>query len=137
MGKFEPGTSGNPVGRPKGAADRRNQFRDVVGDRISGVVDVVICAALSGDITACKLLLDKLVPNARQVDLPFRLQAVGDSLGDRGESAISAMADGDISPSQAAHFTAALLNMARIREVDDLIARVERLEAQGRDGAPQ
>ena len=62
---------------------------------------------------------------------------MGDSLSDRGESAISAMADGHISPDQAAQVTGALLNMARIREVDDLIARIERLEAQGRDGAPQ
>jgi len=137
MAKFRPGRSGNSAGRPRGVPDRRNQFRDVVGDRISGVVDVVICAALSGDISACKLLLDKLVPNARQVDVPFRLQAVGDSLSDRGESAISAMADGHISPDQAAQVTGALLNMARIREVDDLIARIERLEVQGKDGAAQ
>jgi len=137
MAKFRPGRSGNSAGRPRGLPDRRNLFRDVVGERISSVVDVVLGAALAGDMSACKLLLDKIVPNARQSDLPFRLQVVGESLGERGESAISAMADGDISPSQAAQVTGALLNMAKIREVDDLIARIERLEAQGRDGAPQ
>ena len=47
------------------------------------------------------------------------------------------MADGHISPGQAAQVTAALLNMSKIREVDDLIARIERLEAQGSGHAPQ
>jgi len=135
--KFPRGVSGNLAGRPPGIPDRRVQFRDLLHSRASEIVQTVIDAALAGDLSAAKILIDKIVPNIRYSDVPVRLQANSDTLGDRGESAISAMADGDISPGQAAQVTAALLNMSKIREVDDLIARIERLEAQGRDGAPQ
>ena len=137
MAKFPQGVSGNLAGRPKGIPDRRSQLRDLITSHAPDAIQKVIGAALAGDMTACKLLLDKIVPNIRYSDVPVRLQGNGGSLGDRGESAISAMADGDISPSQAAQVTGALVNMAKIREVDDLIARIERLEAQGNGGAPQ
>ena len=137
MAKFPQGVSGNLAGRPRGIPDRRAQFRDLIVSRAPDVIQKIIDAALGGDMTAAKVLIDKILPNIRYSDVPIRLTATGDSLGERGDSAIGAMVGGEISPAQAAQVTAALLNMSKIREVDDLIARIERLEAQGRDGAPQ
>ena len=84
MTKFRLGTSGNPRGRPLGRPDRRLEFRDLLASRASEVIQTVINAAVSGDMTACKLLLDKIVPNIRYSDVPFRLRAEEGSLGERG-----------------------------------------------------
>lgn len=87
-GKFAPGASGNPGGKPrdggKNLTQTRAQFRKAFleqADRklVNSIVDVieaVIKQAKSGDMTAAKLILDRLVPAQRAVD--------GDRKGIRG-----------------------------------------------------
>lgn len=79
-GKFAPGASGNPGGKPrdggKNLTQTRAQFRKAFleqADRklVNSIVDVieaVIKQAKSGDMQAAKLILDRLVPAQRAVD---------------------------------------------------------------------
>lgn len=74
-GRFVAGQSGNPKGRPKG---KKNQItvlkqdleiavRDAIGpDRIKAVVDKMVELALEGNVGAGKVILDKVLSNAKE-----------------------------------------------------------------------
>lgn len=76
-GQFPVGVSGNPAGRPKGSKNRIVQLRQdlevalrehVNADAVKGIIDVMVAQALEGDVSAAKMILDKVLPNARDAD---------------------------------------------------------------------
>lgn len=76
--RFKPGRSGNPSGRPKGARNRASVLAQVLmEDQTEAVVQTVIDAALTGDMTACKLIVERLIPpvKERTIDADLKLPA--------------------------------------------------------------
>ena len=76
-GQFPVGVSGNPAGRPKGSKNRIVQLRQdlevalrehVRVDEVTRIIDVMVAQAISGDVSAAKMILDKVLPNARDAD---------------------------------------------------------------------
>jgi hypothetical protein len=74
LGQFSPGVSGNPAGRPKGRKNEIVELRQnlelavrqhLTVDKIKKIVDRMATMAENGSVAAAKLLLDKVVPNAR------------------------------------------------------------------------
>lgn len=76
-GTFPAGISGNPLGRPKG---RKNELTELKMDleiavrktlplhRIKNIVEKVAAMAEEGNLRAAKLILDKVISNAKDVD---------------------------------------------------------------------
>jgi hypothetical protein len=74
-GQFVKGTaSGNPKGRPKGSKNRISEMKrelevaireSLDPETIKGVVQSMVAEALNGNVSAGKLILDKVVSNAR------------------------------------------------------------------------
>ena len=65
-GRFEPGRSGNPAGRPKGARGRATLVADaLLEERVKAVVDNLIDRALAGSIPATRLCLDRTMVQPR------------------------------------------------------------------------
>jgi hypothetical protein len=72
-GKFLKGQSGNPAGRPKGSKNQTNlvkqaiegQLVDELANNAGDILAKAISLAKQGDPTMIKLLLDKLLPTAR------------------------------------------------------------------------
>lgn len=76
-GTFPSGVSGNPVGRPKG---KKNELTELKQDleiavrkslpiaRIARIVEKVAEMAEEGNLRAAKLILDKTISNAKDVD---------------------------------------------------------------------
>jgi hypothetical protein len=76
-GTFPTGVSGNPLGRPKG---KKNQLTELKQDleiavrkslpvsRITKIVEKVAEMAEAGNLRAAKLILDKVISNAKDVD---------------------------------------------------------------------
>jgi len=76
-GTFVAGVSGNPLGRPKG---KKNQLTELKQDleiavrkalpvsRITKIVEKVALMAEEGNLRAAKLILDKTISNAKDVD---------------------------------------------------------------------
>jgi hypothetical protein len=126
MAKFKPGASGNPKGRPRGTgipAEVRSALRGELPD----VLAAVVAAAKSGDMSAAKILLDRVVPTLKPVDLPLAV-ACRDSLSEQGRSVLEAASSGQVSPEQADRLLSAISKQARVVEIDELVRRVEALE---------
>lgn len=89
----------------------------------------VIEAAKAGDLQACKLVLDRIVPTLRPVDSPEVIQTKGDSLTDLSRAIVQAAVAGKITPSVAKSITQSLATVARIEEISELRQRLEKIEA--------
>lgn len=62
MTKYQKGISGNPSGRPKGALNKRTQLTQLMEDHAEALVSKAIELALSGDTTALRLCIERLIP---------------------------------------------------------------------------
>lgn len=85
-------------------------------------------AARGGDVQAAWLLLERVVPTLKPIEMTSPLALAGESLTARGTAVLEAVADGHLAPSQAAQLLTAIGTLARVVEVDELTARVAALE---------
>lgn len=101
-GKFEPGQSGNPNGRPKGSRNKSTLAREKID--IAAVLDVVQEQALAGDRASQRLLLELVVPRAKyptvSFDLPEKIDTP-EALAEASAEIVQQIADGNIPPEQA------------------------------------
>ena len=78
---------------------------------------------------AAKIILDRLVPSLRPVEMPavLRLPASA-TLAGQAKAVVNAAA-GELEPSQAAQIVTALGGVAKIIEATELLKRIEALES--------
>ena len=69
MAKYLPGQSGNPSGRPKGTGSVA-KLREAIQEEMPEIIDTVVSAAKAGDISAAKILIDKVIPTLKPVNSP-------------------------------------------------------------------
>jgi hypothetical protein len=127
---FQPGQSGNPDGRPRGIKDSRTALRELLTPHATDLVAKCVELALSGDTTALRLCLDRLIPPAKAKDDLIRLPLADGSLADKGQIVLSALGDGQLAPDVAMAILQAVGSQARIVEVNDLEQRIAALEAR-------
>src|SRR5690606_41062991 len=102
-GRWKPGESGNPAGKPKGAIDRRSKWRAELGDALPAILAKLVDAAKAGDTTAAGLILSRVAPPlrpARETAVVAGLAEAGTIAG-RAEAVLAAAARGEL-PSDAA-----------------------------------
>lgn len=127
---WKPGQSGNPKGKPKGARSKATVLAQALMEgEIDGIVRSVIDAAKGGDISAARLILDKVVPSLKPRDMPVELGGLEGPLSEQGRTVLHAMADGRISPDQGQALMSVITGQIKLMEYDDLIKRIEALEA--------
>lgn len=132
MARFTRGKSGNPAGKPKGTTDWRSKLRKQIEDAAPDLIDRLIAEAEGGDVSAIKLLLDKVLPNIKPQSLPVNIEiTAGDEAG-RAEAVLSAMMQGQLSPDQGTELIAAIRALCQIKEVSDLEQRITALEEKTR-----
>jgi hypothetical protein len=128
---FKPGQSGNPDGRPKGARNRAT----VAAERLlDGEADKLTRKAIElakeGDTTALRLCIERILPARKDRPVSFdmpRIETVADSV--KAAAAIaSAVADGELTPMEAAELSRVVDGYTRAVETVDLAARLTRLE---------
>ena len=128
---FEPGRSGNPNGRPKGA---RNHVTRAVEALIDGQGEALgakaVEKALQGDSTMLRALLSTLVPLRRERTVEFDLPKIESAADARKASSavIAACAAGELSPHEAREIMGLIWTHVGTTEVAELEARVDALE---------
>ena len=129
MAKFEKGQSGNPNGRPRGTGVVA-KLREAIQDEMPEIINALVIAAKAGDMSAAKILLDRVIPTLRPVDAPVLLTRQV-SLSEFGEEVLRMLSDGDLGIDQAQRILSALGQQTDLVEFDDLVKRLEALEREG------
>lgn len=131
--KFQPGTSGNPKGRPKGSRNKNKRLLEALEDDLPQLIEATKKRALQGDTAALRLLLERLIPAKKSESSTIAIRNLKrtKTLTEKANVIMDAIANGKIPPDIGTSLIAALGNTAKITELDELIRRVEALEENG------
>ena len=132
-GRFEPGQSGNPAGRPRGARHRALLALDAIG--AAGAEDVlrkVVEDAKAGDIRAAEILLRRVWPERKGRLVEFDLPPVVSAADAVQASAaiVAAVATGELTPDEAQAVASVVEIQRRAIETAELAERIAALEAR-------
>jgi hypothetical protein len=125
-GRFTPGKSGNPQGRPKSGTVA---LRESLADGAADVVKAILDAAKAGDMVAARIVLDRLLPPLKATAQSVHL-ALPESASplDTARAILSATASGTLAPDIAAQLVSAVSTFCRIEEIEELRVRIAALE---------
>ena len=130
--RFQPGQSGNPAGKPKGARNRTTlAIEALIDGAADDIANKAIELAKAGDATMIRALLDRAAPARRDRHVQFELPPM-EKAADAAKAVAAiaqAVADGELTPSEASELSDFVENYAKALEISDLEARLQRLEA--------
>jgi hypothetical protein len=138
-GQFRKGESGNPAGKPRGTRNRVTVIAEqLMNEDIELIIKAVTEAAKAGDMTAAKIVLDRVVPVRKGNFVSFQLPPIRSAAEalNASNGVLSACASGQITPQEAAEINNLIGSHIKLIEVLDLEKRIERLE-QERDNEHQ
>ncbi|MCE9680869.1 DUF5681 domain-containing protein [Halomonas alkalisoli] len=125
-GKWRPGVSGNPAGRPKSAT---TELRRQLSEHGPALAAKAVELALAGDSTALRICLDRISPTLKAQPAPISVSLEGaEGLAGVSRRLVDAAASGEIPADVASQLVGALGQVARITEIDELERRLAKLE---------
>lgn len=122
-GQWAPGQSGNPGGR----SGQTQAIRAKLAEGAEAVTKKVLAAAKKGDMQACRLILERLVPPIKPSVEPVTFDLDDTDLPSAAKSLLRAIAEGKLPPDQGRHLILGLGAVARVIEVAELQLAVEAL----------
>ena len=129
--QFQPGQSGNPSGRPRGARGKAAQLAELLIDGdVEAIVTKVIVAAKNGDMSAAKILIDRILPPKRDRHISFTLPQIRSATDAASAMAavINEVASGSITAAEAEGLSKLIGDYSKILEVSQIEERLKRLE---------
>lgn len=132
---FQAGQSGNPFGRPKNSRNETTRLLEALFEgEGEEIVRKAIEMAKSGDGPILRAMLDRLVPARKDAPISFDLPSVETAAETKQASAaiLTAVATGEIAPSEGQTVMALLTAHRAIVETEELEARIAALEARGK-----
>ncbi|HLN11078.1 MAG TPA: DUF5681 domain-containing protein [Xanthobacteraceae bacterium] len=137
-GRFRPGQSGNPAGRPRGSRNKTTAAAEALLDgQAEALTERLLGEAGRGNVAALRMCFDRLAPRRRGRPVPFdlpRLESQADAV-DAAAAIVAGVGDGELTPQEGADLIKLVEVFARVRAIQDLerrLAEVERALA----GAP-
>jgi hypothetical protein len=128
---FQKGTSGNPAGRPLGSRNKATIALEALLDgEGEAITRKAIELAKTGDATALRLCLDRIISPRRDRPVSFRLPPITTAADAAQASAtlVAAVAGGDLTPGEAAELGKLVESFVRTLEAHDFEQRLIRLE---------
>jgi len=125
---FIKGTSGNVKGRKVGIPDRRTELRELLKPHAPALLKICVELALSGDIGAMKLCLDRITPAIKPTAETISIPMPAGSLADQGKAILEAASTGIISLDEARGLTEILTGQIKLLEFSDMESRIAALE---------
>jgi hypothetical protein len=128
---FQPGQSGNPAGRKKGARHAALVALDAIGqENAQAIVGEVVKQALDGDMTAARILLDRCWPAPKGRLIPLNLPPIRNmaSVAQAGAAVLKALSEAIITVDEAASLMSILNQQRQIIETEVLERRLQALE---------
>lgn len=127
-GTWKPGASGNPSGRPAGTGEVA-KLRKSIEEHVPEIISQLVKNAKAGDAQSARLLLERVIAPIRAIEMPVELLLPeSEGLTAQGLAIVQQVSEGRLSPSQGAALLSGLGNLARVKEVEELEARIEALE---------
>jgi hypothetical protein len=130
-GRFQPGQSGNPAGKPRGARHKTTLLAEkLMQDDAADVVKKVIEVAKGGDMTAARIVLDRIAPARRDSPVTIALPKI-ESAADAAKAMaaiLSAVASGAVTPSEADQVAKIVAAFVSTLEASEFEARLRALE---------
>lgn len=127
-GRWQAGQSGNPRGRPKGSSST-GQLREAIASNLPEIIEELTNRAKNGDVAAARLLFERALPALKPVDTTIQLTLPSDSgLVAQAEAVARAIASGALPSTQGAALLSGLTAIARLKEIDEIEARIAKLE---------
>lgn len=128
--KFKPGKSGNPSGRPPGIEDKRAKYRKLLADDAEAVIKKVVEKAKEGDMTAARMILERLAPPIKARGVPIHASIPDGSFDEQAQAVFEALNNGNLSADELTALIGAVVQRAKLAEIDELAKRIEALEAR-------
>lgn len=129
--KFQKGKSGNPAGRPKGSRNRATLLAMAAMEgELDAIVKSIIDAAKKGDMAAARLVVDKLIPAAKDRPVNITLPGMQDiaSCREAQGTVIAAVAEGELTPGEGEHLSAMIEHQRKGLEAETILARLAAIE---------
>ncbi len=131
-GQFPKGVSGNPRGKAPGTRHRATvAVETLLAGEVEALTKRCIEAALDGDMTAMRLVLERIAPRPRgraiRFDLP-EMKTAGDALTAINHI-VQAVAKGELTPGEATSLAGLIETFRRTAETNELEKRITELES--------
>lgn len=130
---FEKGKSGNPAGKPKGARHKTTLLAEkLMQDDAENIVNAVLKAAHNGDMTAARIVLDRIAPPRRDNPVRFTLPKIERASDAATASAaiLDAVAEGELTPAEAGEIVKLIEGFVKTLELTEIDERLKRLEGK-------
>jgi hypothetical protein len=128
---FQKGQSGNPDGRPKGSRNATTLALETLLDgQATALTQKAIDLALTGDMAALRLCLDRILPPRKDRPVMFTLPEIKSAQDAAAvvSAILAAVATGEITPADAAEIGKLIDSYVKAYETAELAERLERLE---------
>ena len=127
------GQSGNPRGKPPGTRHKATQMVEAILQRgAKEIAQTVVGLAKGGDLTAARLVIERLLPPAKErpVCLPLPETTNAAAVAEAQQRILKAVAAGDLLPGEGATLAGIVEARRKALETQELESRIAALEAR-------
>lgn len=130
---WKKGESGNPTGKPAGARNKATVMVQSIMERgAQEIAEAVVGLAKEGDLSAARLVLERLLPPAKERPIALTLPDTGSAEGiAQAQAAIlQAVAAGDLLPGEGTALAGIVEARRKAVETHELEQRISALEGK-------